>query len=528
MHNWVSIALPMPALALIACGLLPDAWVNAHVNRFRRLVTTIALLQFAFVAAAAIALLGGWSEATRAVTASLPSSFPVQLTVVFDGVASLMLVLVSFISWVICQYSIRYLDGEQRQGTFFRWTAFTIGSVSLMVISGNLLMFIACWIATSLGLHSLLLHYSDRPAARRAAWTKFFISRLGDGALLAAMLLLYREFKTLDFDKMFAALDALPAATPSMQAISFLLVLGALSKSAQFPFHTWLPQTMETPTPVSALMHAGIVNAGGYLLIRTSPLISHTPWAMTTLAVVGGITALFAAIVMTTQTSIKKSLAYSTIAQMGFMILQCGLGAYSSAMLHIIAHSLYKAYAFLSSGSAVADRQSQKNTQPAAAGVSTATYAAALAATWIGIATLLCSALVLFGINPLTKPSGLLLGAILTVALTSWIAQVLLSGSRVLLLRAAIVASGLCFMYAASFAVVDKAIAASVASYAPPAQLLVLSAAVLLGFGGLLAMQIAARVPSLRMTFLRLHVHASNAFYVENILRRIFKAFAIG
>ena len=131
-------------------------------------------------------------------------------------------------------------------------------------------------------------------------------------------------------------------------------MLAAVLKSAQFPFHGWLPDTMETPTPVSALMHAGIINAGGFLIIRFSPLMAKAPHALELLAAVGGFTALFGSLVMITQTSVKRTLAFSTVAQMGFMMLQCGLGAFALALLHIAAHSLYKAHAFLSSGSVIA------------------------------------------------------------------------------------------------------------------------------------------------------------------------------
>jgi len=131
------------------------------------------------------------------------------------------------------------------------------------------------------------------------------------------------------------------------------LVIAALLKSAQFPVHGWLLEVMETPTPVSALLHAGIINAGGFLILRLSPVVSLSGGSLDTLAIVGGLTALFGSIVMLTQTSIKVRLAYSTIAQMGFMMLECGLAAFPAALLHIIAHSLYKAHAFLSSGSVI-------------------------------------------------------------------------------------------------------------------------------------------------------------------------------
>jgi len=138
-----------------------------------------------------------------------------------------------------------------------------------------------------------------------------------------------------------------------MDSVALLLAAAAMLKSAQCPLHGWLIEVMETPTPVSALLHAGIINAGGFLVLRFSGLIAHSLPALDTLAILGGFTALFGSVVMLTQTSIKVSLAYSTIAQMGFMMLECGLGAFPAALLHIVAHSLYKAHAFLASGSII-------------------------------------------------------------------------------------------------------------------------------------------------------------------------------
>ncbi len=174
-------------------------------------------------------------------------------------------------------------------------------------------------------------------------------------ALLVAMILTYYCFGSFDYRDIFAsAANAQFVIADKYHLLSWigtLFVIGAMTKSAQIPFHSWLPDTMETPTPVSALMHAGIINAGGFLIIRLSPLVSQSHVALDLLAIVGAATAILGAVVMLTQTSIKRTLAYSTIAQMGFMMLQCGLGAFSAALLHIIAHSLYKAHAFLSSGS---------------------------------------------------------------------------------------------------------------------------------------------------------------------------------
>jgi NAD(P)H-quinone oxidoreductase subunit 5 len=155
------------------------------------------------------------------------------------------------------------------------------------------------------------------------------------------------------------SLESLP-----LSLISVLFALGAITKAAQVPFHFWLPETMEAPTPVSALMHAGIINAGGFLMIRLNPLLAHSAAAHWILVVVGAITAIFGAMVMMTQNDIKKKLAYSTTSQMGIMMLCCGLGAYSLALFHIVAHSFYKAHAFLSTGELVEESKKLKHAEP--------------------------------------------------------------------------------------------------------------------------------------------------------------------
>lgn len=267
-----------------------------------------------------------------------------------DGLSLVLLCLVSLMVTLIGRFSIRYLDGDPQQGRFMKWLLFTAATVMLFISSNHVALFMGAWISSSLGLHQLLLHYQHRPQARLAARKKFMVSRLGDVALLMAFALIVRHFHHWHYADIFAQMNQ-TTFTPSLQIASFLLVLGAMTKSAQFPIHSWLPETLETPTPVSALMHAGIINAGGFLILRWSPLLVHYPLALLTLAWVGGFTALFAVLVMLTQTSIKKRLAYSTISQMGLMMLQCGLGAFTAAALHIVVHSLYKAHAFLNAGS---------------------------------------------------------------------------------------------------------------------------------------------------------------------------------
>ncbi len=512
------LVLLIPPACLMGFVSLPNVCVNKGVGFFRRLATVLTGIQATVGVCLAIAFVAGWVPVVSGRPDSLLSLFPSGVAVHYDGVASLMFALVSFVGWVICRYSTRYLDGEASQGRYYRWAAFTIGSVSLMVVAGNLLLFLAMWILTSLGLHHLLLHYGHRPAAQRAAWTKFTISRLGDMALLIATIIIYNEFKTLDFAELYALAGSLTTASPALQVAAFLLVAGAVTKSAQFPFHTWLPLTMETPTPVSALMHAGIVNAGGYLIIRTSPMVSLTPSAMSTLAMIGGFTACFAAIIMMTQTSIKKSLAYSTIAQMGFMLLQCGMGAYSAAMLHILAHSLYKAHAFLSSGNVIAERPGLEPCNALNSEVGLLTFAMSAA----GIMAFLWTVLTLFGIDPVQKPGGLLLGSILGMALTQWVTQVMRSGSRRLGSGAVLSAAGLCIVYATSFFIIDGIIARSLPKVVPSNSVWLVAMIVVTGFMGMFVLQFMLAKGRRNASLNRWYIHVANGFYVDSALRRVF------
>ena len=284
----------------------------------------------------------------------LLSSGAEPLSLRMDGIAATMSLLVSFLGLTVIRFSRRYLAGDPRQAQFHSWMSLTLAAVLTLVLSANLLLVWVAWVATSLFLHRLLLHFPDRTGAIFSARKKFVVSRLGDACLLAAVLLLYRQHGTLELDRLFAA--AAGGKTDGLPAVGVLVAACACLKSAQFPFHSWLPDTMETPTPVSAFMHAGIINAGGFLIVRLSPLLIHAPEALRGLAVVGSVTAAFAAVVMLAQPTVKRALAFSTIAQMGFMMLECGLGAFGLALIHIVAHSLYKAHAFLHAGSTIGTR----------------------------------------------------------------------------------------------------------------------------------------------------------------------------
>lgn len=277
----------------------------------------------------------------------------IGLSVRIDALSMSVLSLISFIAILVLRYSEQYLEGDERHSEFMAKMCLTIASTTLLVISGNVLQFVFAWIATSLALHTLLVFYKKRHEAVIAAKKKWLTARLGDALLLFAVALLVDAFGTTDITTMFASAANLVEIPSQVHMACVGIMLAALLKSAQFPTHGWLLEVMETPTPVSALLHAGIINAGGFLILRFADLVVLNPAGMHVVAIVGGFTALFAGFVMLTQSAVKTALAWSTIAQMGFMMLQCGLGAFPIAVLHLIAHSLYKAHAFLSSGSII-------------------------------------------------------------------------------------------------------------------------------------------------------------------------------
>ena len=342
-------------LILLLMGLLPTDWANLHARFMARLNGAAAWIAcLGALLAAAIHSFDGTHTWTL-YTIDLPGNIGAfSITTYVNNVTVIMLVLVSFVGAVVTRYSRNYLDGDRNQGRFHKWLSLTLGTILALIISGNMLMFWLAWIANSLCLHQLLTFYRDRRAAQLAAHKKFIANRISDLSHLIAIVLIGLNLHSLEYSDMFHSMAAMHGPLPlTLQWASMLIVLSAVLKSAQFPLHGWLIQVVEAPTPVSALLHAGIVNAGAFLVIRMSPIMSHSPIALGTLAVIGLITLALASLVMLTQTSIKVSLAWSTTAQMGFMLLECGLGLYGLAMLHLVAHSLYKAHAFLASGSGV-------------------------------------------------------------------------------------------------------------------------------------------------------------------------------
>ncbi|MBC7541929.1 MAG: NADH-quinone oxidoreductase subunit L [Candidatus Sericytochromatia bacterium] len=280
-----------------------------------------------------------------------------------DTVTGIMLTLVTTIAAIILRFSRRYLDGEAGQSRFVGAFLTTMAAVTLLVITNNLLVLTLAWTTSSLALYQLIAFYGDRPQAIIAAHKKFLLIFLADLGVLGGTALIWQTRGTLEIDGITRQAAAMTTVPASLQAGGILLAIGVVLRAAQLPFHGWLIQVMEAPTPVSALLHAGIVNIGGFVMIRLGLLMDQLPAAQTLLVVVGSTTAVLAGLVMMTRDSIKVALAWSTCAQMGFMLVECGLGAYQLALLHLVAHSIYKAHAFLSSGQAV-ESQLQRTMMP--------------------------------------------------------------------------------------------------------------------------------------------------------------------
>jgi NAD(P)H-quinone oxidoreductase subunit 5 len=504
----LALLTPTPLLLPL---LVPRKLANGCAVTMGRSVSILSILSL---------LLGGLTCASLIVTGkpfhhAFLSWGPLGVAVYFDTVSAVMLLLVSFLAICVIFFSRNYLEGNPEQGRFFKWLSVTAGNVLLLVVSGNLALFAVAWAAVSLSLHKLLSFYGQRHGARLAARKKFVFSRLGDLCLIAAFWITWREFGTFDYAKLFASAQTDP--THQISEIALLLVAAAIIKSAQFPFHGWLPDTMETPTPVSALMHAGIINAGGFLIIRLSPLMVLSSGALELLAAVGGFTALFASLVMITQTSVKRGLAFSTVAQMGFMMLQCGLGAFALALLHIVAHSLYKAHSFLSSGSVIQEAcragSPPQKSYPGLHG--------ALAA--LGIALFLVFCLGSVFASQSWNDSGraglaLILGISLAQMLWHWWS---VAPTRHGYLVGLLAASLLCLFFFGLHAVTEHLIGESVA--APPTFTMAWPIAILTAVAFLILALRAFLPPTWASTSMgrALFVHAYNGFYVHTAANRL-------
>lgn len=266
--------------------------------------------------------------------------------------AAAMLALAGTIGLVVTRYSAVYLEGEPGQPQYAADLLTTLAAICAVPAADNLPLLLLAWALASRSFHRLLLFYPDRPGARLAAHKKLVTGRIAEVALAGAITLIGLRTGSWNIPEI-AAWLARHRADMAIQAAAVLLVAGVALKTAQLPAHGWILQVMEAPTPVSALLHAGIVNLGGYVLLQLAPLLDAALPARILLVAIGGTTAILAALTMLTRVSIKVRLAWSTCAQMGFMLVECGLGFYGLALMHLIGHALYKAHAFLGAGSAV-------------------------------------------------------------------------------------------------------------------------------------------------------------------------------
>ena len=297
-----------------------------------------------------------------------------------DGLAVWMALLISLLGTVLLRFAENYLKGDRGERRFLPWCLVVLASVMLLVFTHHLVVMLIAWVGVSVALHHLLTLYPERVEAQRAAWQKFVVSRIGDAALVVAVVLLYARFGTFQLPELFAAAAASSSGW-QVEAASVALAIAALCKCAQVPMHGWLIKVMEAPTPVSALLHAGVINLGGFVWLRLFPVFDGLTLGHYLLIAVGGFTALVAVMTMLTQTSVKHALAWSTCAQMGFMLFEIGVGAYTLALAHLLAHSLYKAHSFLASGRTVrASRCERLPLAPLRQRLSLALPAAAVAA----------------------------------------------------------------------------------------------------------------------------------------------------
>lgn len=280
-----------------------------------------------------------------------------------DRLTAVMMVLISSVSTVIHLYSRRYLQGDPGYQRFFGLLGLMTFTILSLVASPNFLVLFLFWQLLSWVLYLLLAFNVTHSLASEYARKTLLVHRIGDVSFLCGLLLLYQYFGTFEFAAVFqqAASDppmirlwaGSPVELSIVPVIALLIFVGAMAKSAQFPLHVWLPDTMDSPTPVSALMHAGIINAGGFLLNRLAPLYALSPTTLHLVFVVGAGTVLLGASMMLVQNDIKKTLGFSTMGQMGYMIMECGLGAFALAIFHLIAHGFFKATLFLASGSLI-------------------------------------------------------------------------------------------------------------------------------------------------------------------------------
>jgi len=355
----LSLALIVPALLLTAAGIV---MIGGETPRFIRAKAAAFPIGLAFLGAiGALTLVPSEGPITvRFYDRASVASFIIPIGFYVDRLSTVMMTLITGVSTIIYCYSTSYMHQDRHARRYLALICLTDFVLICMVSSGNLMMLFLFWQILSYLLY-LLAHNHAHPATLAGAFKTFTLLRVADTAFLAGIVLAYQLYGTLEFQELFARAAAMPmtiSIVPEMDvdaatAVTLLLFIGAMGKSAQFPLHLWLPGSLFAPTPVHALLHAGIINAGGFLINRLAPLFGMSSTTLHVAFVVGTLTAALGATMMLAQNDIKKTLGFSTIGQMGYMIMECGLGAFSLAVFHLIAHGLFKATVFLNCGNVI-------------------------------------------------------------------------------------------------------------------------------------------------------------------------------
>jgi NADH-quinone oxidoreductase subunit L len=364
-HLWL---IPLfPFAGFLVNGLLGKRLPKA-------LVTTVALLAplaaFGVVLNAALGFLGigsAFSAPSSLPLASLPyvetcpigwiniGALHVDFSFVLDQLSLVMLLVVTGVGFLIHIYSVGYMTEEDGYWRYFSYLNLFLFFMTVLVLAGNALLMFVGWEGVGLASYLLIGFYFQKTSAADAGKKAFIVNRIGDFGFLIGIFLLLANFGTLTFSEIASKLVANPGWTGGvLTATALCLLLGATGKSAQLPLYIWLPDAMEGPTPVSALIHAAtMVTAGVYMIARTHALFDHSPFALGVVAVIGAATALLAATIALVQNDIKRVLAYSTISQLGYMFLGCGVAAYSAAIFHLVTHAFFKALLFLAAGAVI-------------------------------------------------------------------------------------------------------------------------------------------------------------------------------
>ena len=356
-HLWIIMALPLLGAALN--GLLGKNWSKPIVNSIAIGSVSLSFLavlelirEFAQLPAGQIPWIRDYFTWITA------GSFRIDFALQVDQLTIVMLLVVTFVSSLVHIYSTGYMAHEGGYYRFFSYLNLFVFFMLTLVLGANLIVMFVGWEGVGLCSYLLIGFWFLKQSAISAGKKAFITTRLGDFAFTVGILLAFWTFDSLNFSDMFKSLAQMPSETMAhgglLTTIAILLFIGAIGKSAQIPLYVWLPDAMEGPTPVSALIHAAtMVTAGVYMVARMNPLFSRAPIAMLVVAIVGALTAFYAATIGLLQTDIKKVLAYSTVSQLGYMFLGCGVGAYAAGIFHLMTHAFFKGLLFLAAGSVI-------------------------------------------------------------------------------------------------------------------------------------------------------------------------------